>query len=193
MCTFGAERVEVLGPGGVGLALLSSAGGGFIVKLIEKDGPAALNGMVRVGDKLVGVGGEDVRSAVGERIRDLARGVPESTVRLGLERIDRITGRTFMYEINVQRAARPQPASGNDRELPPERAPPPPPPASGLAIGRSDGPRICVTKRLSVIPSSPPPLPPSWPSDLGPSLSPSLSRLPALPHFPSILPPNCAG
>ncbi|KAJ1469021.1 hypothetical protein T484DRAFT_1853261 [Baffinella frigidus] len=117
----GAEQVDLQGVGGVGLVLVAGAEGFFLVKTIEPNGPAALNGMVRVGDKLVSVSGEEVHGAAGERIREISLGVPDSVVRLGLERLDRITGRSFVYEINVQRAMGPS-ASGeiNDRTLPPE-------------------------------------------------------------------------
>ena len=99
----GAEQVDLQGVGGVGLILVAGAEGFFLVKIIVPNGPAALNGMVRVGDKLVSVSGEEVHGAVGERIREIALGVPDSVVRLGLERLDRITSRSFVYEINVQR------------------------------------------------------------------------------------------
>lgn len=50
--------------GGVGIALTCSINGSFSVKRLTKGGPAAQNGMVKVGDSLVSVSGESVCECV---------------------------------------------------------------------------------------------------------------------------------
>jgi len=62
------------------------------VKRLSKDGPAAQNGMVKVGDTLVSVSGIPIRNMPHTSLHDLVMGQPLSSVRLGLERSDKMTG-----------------------------------------------------------------------------------------------------
>ena len=83
--------------------VVTANGGTVIVTSMTKDGPIAHNGMVKVGDALVSVSGVSVHNMPQSSLQDIVMGEPASTVRLGLQRSDKMTGRTFFYEISVQR------------------------------------------------------------------------------------------
>jgi hypothetical protein len=48
-----------------------------------------------------------------DSLHDLVMGEPSSQVRLGLERSDKMTGRTFFYEISLQREEGPSEVNVN--------------------------------------------------------------------------------
>ena len=47
--------------------------------------------------------GISIQNMTHDSLHDLVMGEPSSQVRLGLERSDKMTGRTFFYEISLQR------------------------------------------------------------------------------------------
>ena len=57
----------------------------------------------KVGDTLVSVSGIPVNALPNSSLQDIVMGDPLSTVRLGFERSDKMTGRMFVYEISLQR------------------------------------------------------------------------------------------
>jgi hypothetical protein len=108
--------------GGIGVVLSMPHEGRRKIKSLTKAGPAEENGMIKVGDVLASVSGVDVKGLPGDVLRDMLVGEAGSSVRVGLERLDRSSGRCFFYEVNLDRATsgtqQPHQTAGNHSHVP---------------------------------------------------------------------------
>ena len=95
--------IESSGEGGLGICLIIAPSGHSVVRGLVAGGPADENGQIKAGDALVSISGVEILGCADDTILDMLNGEPGSTVRLGLERMDRVTSRVHFYQVDLRR------------------------------------------------------------------------------------------